>query len=120
MLPPHNSKIAFYLILENPMLGVVKAGGVYRFFCFDELRMDPASLDIHDEHWGMTFEEFSDNAKIYNHKENPEILEFYPESQNQMMLEYAWNNGQTITALMLADLVKVFKPVQYGRIKKVP
>ena len=118
MLPPHQSKIALYLLMQSPMLGIDKAGGIFRLFCFDDLLIDPASLDIHSEHWGLTFEEFSEYAKIFDHESHPEILEFYPDSQNQMMLEMVWKGGQMLTALTLADLVKLFRPVQYGRITK--
>jgi hypothetical protein len=46
------------------------------------------------------------------------ILLYYPESQNQLMLKEAWKDGITLTTFDLANYVKLFKPVQYGRVEK--
>lgn len=118
MLPPHNTKVALYLLLQSPMLGVVKCGGIYRLFCFDDLRIDPSSLNIYGDHWALEFDEFTEDARIFNHEKSEEIMLFYPESQSQAMLEIAFKEGEKIAMTTMAELVKMFKPVQYGRIEK--
>lgn len=115
---PHNPRIAMQLMIGSSLLGIVKSDGLYRLFSFDELMMDPATLDIHHDHWGMPFEEFSEKAKIFNHDQSEMILLYYPESQNQLMLKEAWNDGIMLTTFDLANYVKLFKPVQYGRVEK--
>lgn len=119
MLPPHKSKIALYLIMQSDMLGVVRAEGMYRLFCFDELLLDRLSANIHDEHWILELEDFIDNAKIFNHAEHGEMfLEFYPQVQTQQMLKVAWKDGVKISPSLLGDLIRSFKPVQHGRLDK--
>lgn len=118
MLPPHDSKIGLYLLLMSPMLGIVKADGIYRLVCFDDLRIDPQTLDVYGEHWGLPFDDFTELAREFPHETFPEILEFYPDSQSQEMLALAWKEAEDISPPRLALLAKVFKKVQYGRIKK--
>jgi hypothetical protein len=119
MLPPHKSKIALYLIMQSDMLGIVRADGMYRLFCFDELLLDRVSTTVHDEHWSLELEEFIEQAKIFNHALSGEIfLEFYPEAQNQQMLELAWKDAISLSPALFGELIKAFKPVQYGRLEK--
>lgn len=118
MLPPHNTKIALYLMMQSPMLGIVKSGGIYRLFCFDDLRIDPSSLNIYGDHWALDFDDFTDDARIFNHEDCEEIMLLYPQSQTQAMLELAFNKSPRVQTAAMPELVKLFKPVQYGRIEK--
>jgi hypothetical protein len=117
MLPPHNTKIALYLLMKSQLLGIVKCGGIYRLFCFDDLRIDPSSLSIYGEHWSLEFDEFVEEARIFNHEKSEDIMLFYPESQSQPMLEIAFNEAEKIAMGTMSELVKMFRPVQYGRIE---
>lgn len=118
MLPAHSPKIALYLVMESSMLGVVKAGGIYRLFCFDDLRIDMEAMDIHGNEWVLDFEDFAECARVFNHREFPEFLEFYPQSANQMMLEVVWKGSRRMDVDTISEIVKGFKQVQYGRIRK--
>jgi hypothetical protein len=118
MLPAHNSKIAIYLLMQSNLLGIVKTGGVYRLFCFDDLRIDPAVMDIYGSEWGLSFEDFADEARVFNHDAIPEFSDFYPQSANQMMIEAIYRLSSKIEVSTLATLVKTFKPVQHGKISK--
>lgn len=118
MLPAHNTKIALYLLMQSSMLGVVKAGGIYRLFCFDDLRIDVDAMDIYGDEWGLDFEDFAEMARVFNHEDFPEFLEFYPQSANQMMLEVIWKESRRLDVHNISDVVKGFKQVQYGRIRK--
>lgn len=118
MLPAHNTKIAWYLISQSQLLGIVKAGGIFRLFCFDELRLDLEAMDIHGNEWALDFEDFATDARIFDHESFPEFLEFYPQSANQMMLEMVWKGSTKLDVPLLGELVKTFKPVQHGRIRK--
>lgn len=118
MLPAHNPKIALYLMMQSNMLGIAKAGGIYRLFCFDDLRIDAEVMDIHGEKWVMDFDDFAENSRIFNHEDFPEFLELYPSSSNQMMLEMVWKQSDKLSIPNLSDLVKAFRPVQHGRIRK--
>lgn len=118
MLPPRNAKISLYLLLASPMLGIVKADGIYRLVCMDDLRIDPQTLDVYGDHWGLSFDDFTELAREFPHDTFPEVLEFYPESQSQEMLALAWKDAPEIGPSKLALLAKIFKKVQYGRIRK--
>lgn len=118
MLPAHNPKIALYLLMQSNMLGIVRSGGIFRLFCFDDLRIDIEPMDVYGSGWGMDFEEFADEARIFNHEDFPEFLEFYPQSGNQMMLETVWKQSRKLDMQNLAEIVKTFRPVQHGRIRK--
>jgi hypothetical protein len=119
MLPPHKSKIALYLIVQSDMLGIVRADGMYRLFCFDELLLDRISTSIHDEHWVLDLEDFIDQAKIFNHVKSGEVfLDLYPQVQNQQMLQLAWKDAIPLSPALFGELIKAFKPVQYGRLEK--
>lgn len=118
MLPAHNPKIALYLIMQSNLLGIVSVGGMFRLFCFDDLRIDTEEMDVYGEQWGLSFEEFAERARVFNHKEFPEFLEFYPESANQMMLETVWKHSKRLDIPTLTELSRAFRPVQYGRIRK--
>jgi hypothetical protein len=104
--------------MQSSMLGIVKAGGIYRLFCFDDLRIDLEEMDIYGNNWGLAFEEFIENARSFNHEDHQEFLEFYPQSANQMMLESVWKDSLPLGINAMAELVKSFKPVQHGRIRK--
>ena len=118
MLPAHSPKVALYLLMQSSMLGIARAGGIYRLFCFDDLRIDIEAMDIHGEKWVLDFEDFAKEARVFNHEDFPEFLEFYPQSCNQMMLEMVWKQSERLDITSLSELVKAFKPVQYGRIRK--
>jgi hypothetical protein len=118
MLPAYNTKIALYLMMQSSLLGLVKAGGIFRLICFDDLRIDVEDMDVYGEHWGLGFEEFSDSVRVFNHDDFPEFLELYPESANQMMLEAIWKRSGKIDIPTLAEIVKTFRPVQHGMMKK--
>ena len=115
---PHRPRIALQLLIQSNLLGIIESERIYRLFSFDELMIDPATLDIHDEHWGMTFEEFSAKARLFDHEKSETILLYYPESQNQMMLKVAWRDASALSSHELSNYIKLFKPVQYGRVEK--
>jgi len=118
MLPAHNNKIALYLLMKSSLLGVVNAGGIFRLFCFDDLRIDTEEMDVYGEKWGLAFEEFAEMARVFKHEDFPEFLGLYPQSANQMMLETVWRSSDKLTVALLAELVRSFRPVQHGRIRK--
>ena len=119
MYYPPSERTLIQLIMHSPLLGIIRYGQIYRLFSFDLLRMDPSSLDIHGDDWGVTFEEFSDNARSFNHEDYSEVmLQYYPESQNQMMLEAVWRGSDGLTPSQIAEYMSLFKAVQYGRIEK--
>ena len=78
MLLPGSDKILLALMLQSPMLGIVRAGGIYRLVMFDELRINQDSLDIHGENWSLTLDDFIDNAKVFNHDANDHFVGLYP------------------------------------------
>jgi len=118
MLLPHNDKIARYLLTQSPLLGVVRGGGVYRLACLDDLRIDPVSLDIHGEHWSLSFEDFIEEVKIFNHEVSSHILAFYPQSQSQQMLATAFMEANEIRNDQMGEIVRMLKPIQHGKIEK--
>lgn len=118
MIPPSNPKIALYLLTGHPFLGVLRAGGVVRLVAMDELRIDPESMDVIGETWQITFEEFAEGLRIVDSEAFPELLEFYPLSQTQQILSDVWKGSAEPDATALAALMRMFKPVQHGKMVK--
>lgn len=106
------------LLLESPALGIIKTGRIYRLVMFDELRVEQEDLDIYGDGWQMTLDEFLENIRLFDHESNSSILEFYPESTNQMMLEAAWQSSVRLEPIQVAGYIRMFRPIQLGRIRK--
>lgn len=118
MYLPRNEKVLLALLMQSPMLGIIKAGGIYRLFVFEDLRIDQSELDIYGEHWSMSLDDFIDSVRIFPHEENEQFLLMYPQSANQMMLESIYSTSPLLEPVELAAYVKYFKPIQRGRIKR--
>lgn len=118
MIPPSNPKIALYLLTGHPFLGVLRAGGVFRLVALDELQIDPDSMDVFGKSWSATFEQFADGLRIVDSEEFPELLLFYPISQTQQILSDVWKGSAEPDATSLATLMRMFKPVQHGKMVK--
>ena len=118
MIPPSNPKIALYLLTGHPFLGVLRAGGVFRLVALDDLRIDPDSMDVLGEGWTVRFEEFADGLRIVNDEDFPELANFYPISQTQQILSDVWKGSAEPDATSLATLMRMFKPVQHGKMVK--
>ena len=118
MIPPSNPKIALYLLTGHPFLGVLRAGGVFRLVALDDLRIDPDNMDVYGEKWSVSFEEFAEGLRIVEDEEFPELASFYPISQTQQILSDVWKGSTEPDATTLATLMRMFKPVQHGRMVK--
>ena len=118
MFSPRSDKVLLALLLESEMLGIIRVGKIYRLVMFDDIRIEQEELDIYGDHWQMSLDDFIDNIRVFDHDSNPTILEHYPESTNQMMLEYAWQNSIPMAPMQIAGYVRMFRPIQLGRIRK--
>jgi hypothetical protein len=115
---PRSDKVLLALLLESEMLGIIRVGKIYRLVMFDDIRIEQEELDIYGDQWQMSLDDFIDNIRVFDHTSNPTILEHYPESTNQMMLEYAWQNSIPMAPMQIAGYVRMFRPIQLGRIRK--
>lgn len=118
MIPPIDTKIMLYLVTKHPSLGLLRTGEVYQLVLLDELRIDPGTMDIYADTWAVTFEEFAIGMRIFDHDAHPELLRFYPNSQNPALLADIWRQLPEPDPKALASYIKMFKHVQHGRMTK--
>jgi hypothetical protein len=118
MLLPKNDKVLLALLMQSSVLGLLRAGGIYRLIMFDEPRIDQSTLDIYGDHWQMSLDDFIENVRGFDHEANEHFLLYYPESTNQMMLESIYSTAPTLGPIELASYVKMFRPIQRGKISK--
>jgi hypothetical protein len=118
MLLPRNDKVLLALLMQSSVLGLLRAGGIYRLIMFDELRIDQSTLDIYGDYWQMSLDDFIENARGFDHEANEHFLLYYPESTNQMMLESMYNTAPILEPVEFASYVKMFRPIQRGKIRR--